>query len=58
MTNLITMVVNGTRYLMNEDASCIDDTAKTILATYPADAEVYFTNPIPSDYANKYGQTK
>ena len=58
MANLITMVVNGTRYLMNEDAASIDQTAETILATYPVDAEVYFTTPIPSDYTNKYGQTE
>lgn len=52
MGKLITMVVNGTRYLMNEDAASIDDIAKTILDAYPHDAEVYFTNPIQSDFKN------
>lgn len=49
MANLITMVVNGTRYLLNEDAACIDQSAKLILDTYPHDAEVYFTEPTDQD---------
>ena len=49
MANLITMVVNGKRYLLNEDASCIDQSAKLILDTYPRDAEVYFESPTDTD---------
>lgn len=55
---LTVMVVNGTRYLLNEDAASIDQAAKIILDTYPADAEVYFTHPIPSDYKNSYGENR
>ena len=58
MANLITMVVNGKRYLLNEDAASIDQAAQLILAVYPADAEVYFTHPIPEDYKNSYGETR
>ena len=58
MNNLIVMVVNKKRYLLNEDAASIDQAAKIILAAYPADAEVYFTHPIPSDYKNSYDQNR
>lgn len=46
---LITMVVNGKRYLLNEDAACIDQSAQLILDTYPRDAEVYFESPTEAD---------
>lgn len=49
MANLITMVVNGTRYLLNEDAASVDQSAKLILDTYPRDAEVYFESPTEAD---------
>lgn len=39
---LIVMVVNGTRYLLNQDSRSIDDSVKTILDAYPADASVHF----------------
>ena len=45
----IVMVVNGTRYLLNEDARSIDDSAKTILSVYPADASVHFEEPQMED---------
>lgn len=46
------MVVNGTRYLLNEDAASVDQAAELILKTYPRDAQVYFTHPIQSDFKN------
>lgn len=55
---LTVMVVNGTRYLLNEDAASIDQAAKIILSVYPEDAEVYFTHPIPADFKNSYGENR
>lgn len=55
---LTVMVVNGTRYLLNEDAASIDQAAQLILSVYPADADVYFTHPIPVDFKNSYGETR
>lgn len=43
------MVVNGTRYLLNEDSAAVDKCAKDILDAYPADADVYFTNVTDED---------
>lgn len=57
MASLTVMVVNGTRYLLNEDASCIDQSAKIILDTYPHDAKVHFESPKHEDlFPHKYIQ--
>lgn len=43
------MVVNGKRYLLNEDSAAIDKDAQDILDAYPPDADVYFTEVTDAD---------
>ena len=46
---LTVMVVNGTRFLLNEDSAAIDQAAKIILSAYPPDAQVSFDSVQPED---------
>ena len=46
---LTVMVVNGERYLLNEDSAAIDKDAQDILDAYPVDADVYFTEVTDAD---------
>lgn len=45
-----TMIVNGNRYLINDQSKGCDEVCAKILETYPSDAIVDFDNVKPIDY--------
>jgi uncharacterized Fe-S center protein len=47
------MVVNGNRYLVNDQSKGCDEACETILKTYPSDAQIEFDNVKKIDYERK-----
>ncbi len=44
------MVVNGNRYLINDQSKGCDGVCEAILKTYPSDAQIEFNNIKKIDY--------
>lgn len=47
---MIVMVVNGNRYLVNDQSKGCDEVCEAILKTYPSDAQIEFSNVKQIDY--------
>ena len=43
------LIVNGDRYLINEDSKSVDETCSTICSSYPDDATIDFDTVQPMD---------
>ena len=43
------LIVNGDRYLINEDSKSVDETCDTICSAYPDDATIGFDAVQPMD---------
>lgn len=50
---MIVMVVNGNRYLVNDQSKGCDEVCETILKTYPSDAQIEFDNVKKIDYEQR-----
>jgi hypothetical protein len=51
---MIVMVVNGNRYLINDQSKGCDEVCEAILKTYPSDAQIEFDNVKKIDYGKQY----
>jgi len=47
------LIVNGDRYLINEDSKSVDETCSTICSSYPDDATIEFDTVQPIDLSKK-----
>ena len=43
------LIINGDRYLINEDSKSVDETCNTICSVYPDDATIEFDTVQPMD---------
>ncbi len=43
------LIINGDRYLINEDSKSVDETCNTICSVYPDDALIEFDKVYPMD---------
>jgi hypothetical protein len=50
---MIAMIVNGNRYLINDQSKGCDEVCEAILKTYPSDAQIEFSNVKQIDYERR-----